>query len=283
MSKKFSLALVFALMASILVNTHANAATKPVPKLHVVKTQAKDWVEANSADPRAKEIKNEIADVSASIWVNSQDDFERVKDENVAAKGAIVPIVNNGPSEKGQYLAHCVRMKEVTTGTNSLIVVAPHVISNNLENPDALKLKEVSDSLMALKDKSGARMLDLTTWAEPSSELTDKIVTMAKLAGIEHADGFVLNLGKDDELSIVLKQAEQLSKLLKKKCVIDVSLAGKKVNGKATIGPKPTLVTGNQAVSAFIRFKVLGENDQGKFDPDAAIALIKAPKVITKK
>jgi endoglucanase len=102
----------------------------------------------------------------------------------------------------------------------------------------------------------------------PSWVSAEKIVSRLKKAGIEHADGFSLNVSNFESTEKNIAYGSEISQSLgDKHFVIDTSRNGLGSNGEwcnppgRAVGREPTLSTGRQLVDAYLWIKLPGGSD----------------------
>lgn len=225
------------------------------------------WTKVNPTDPRAEVVMQKIASQPIGLWVRNAD---LTAHRLVDADGKIV-LMTIGIEVKsdGEHLQLCRELSHHTRGRNALIIVGYYGLDRNFDKPDEAEISDIKESILALKSNTAKVFLNMTTWKNLSDpKIFNQFVTLAMQAGLNEADGIALNVGKDDTLEDTTKLAEMLYKATGKQAIVSTSRAGVKVNGKATLGPAPTMNTGNPAIAAYVFATPPGEGPDGKFDPD---------------
>lgn len=245
--------------------------------------QEKAWKNARPGDAQEME---KIAREPEARWFgnwnsNVRDDIKKYVNDAAKADKVPVMIVYNIPERDcGQYSAG--GSSNATLYTNWIDKVADGIGNHKavvIVEPDSLSLIDclsesgkaerfalVRQAVEILKTKT---MAIVYIDAGHSSWISkEDMAKRLKLAGIEKADGFALNVSNYYPTSDLINYGKGLSSLLDNKhFVIDTSRNGNGSNGEwcnpggRALGVSPTTDTGNDLVDAFLWLKNPGESD----------------------
>jgi endoglucanase len=284
--------------------------------LYVPPSAAKDYADAHKKGnerEQALQIEREIASQPQAVW-STNPDITHIKKAVIDAlnkKQVFTLVVYNLPDrDNGQHSAGGVAtyglykkyiddLTRVVDACDVIVIIEPdalmllHTLS---EKDQKERCEALRYAVYAFKKSKNAHVyLDAghSNWHSPQES-----ARRLKLAGIEEADGFALNVSNFRKTSELTAFAEKVSKYVGgKHCVIDTSRNGNgpldsKDNdpwcnppGRA-LGVKPTFDTNNILVDAFLWIKHPGESDgecrggpkAGTFWLEYAVGLIKNKK-----
>lgn len=276
-------------------------------------TQAAEWAAENPNDHRAAMIGERIGDTPAGNWFTQHEPIggieAQVSDVVSAAaaegKTPIMVVYNipdrdcGGHSGGGAPSHEAYRdwIDQFAAGLSgpAYIVVEPDTLPHNCA--DQNQRQQINQSLthavQALKSASSQAhvYLDIgnSAWLEPG-----EAASRLQAAGIQHADGFAINVSNYRTTQEATDYAHQIQNIVgsDKGAVIDTSRNG---NGPLdppdpndwcdppgrAIGEHPTTSTGVHGIDAYLWVKLPGEADgcagsAGQFIPDLAYDLAQA-------
>jgi endoglucanase len=247
--------------------------------------QVKAW---QTSQPTNASLINKIAQSPQAIWLGGWYSDSQTKDKIASAIAAAktqnaIPtfVLYNIPARDcGSYSAGGINSPE---GYRAWVNLIANAIGNNspiiILEPDALaqknclssndqttRLNLIKDAVTILKSKTTASVyIDAghMGWIS-SNEMSDSL----KLAGVDKANGFALNVSNYQRNSENITYGKEISsKIGNKHFVIDTSRNGNGSNGEwcnpsgRALGSKPTTSTGESLVDAYLWIKNPGESD----------------------
>lgn len=265
---------------------------------------ANEW---RSTRPADADQMDKIASRSQARWFN-----EWVGDIHTAVSGAMsaaesqgaLPVLvaynipdrdcgglsGGGGASADGYRTWITSFANAISGRKAAVVLEPDALSNmgclSAERQET-RLELIRYAVAALKGKGATVYIDA---GHPAWLSATEIARRLKLADIQRADGFALNVSNFIATSINTSYGEQVSALVDgKHFVIDVSRNGLGATpdnqwcnppGRA-LGTAPTGNTGHPLVDAYLWIKVPGESDgacngapaAGKWWPEYALGL----------
>lgn len=246
--------------------------------------QVQDWQNSRPADAS---LLQKIADQPKAIWLgnwnaNVQSDVQKIMAKATATNSMPVFIAYNIPGRDcGNYSAGGAGNDQayrdwidgITTGIGSghaAVILEPDALAQDCLQGTAKQqrydlLKYAVQKLKALGNTAVYLDAGHAGWIN-ENEMAQRLTA----ADIQDADGFALNISNFDTTSASITYGEQIAKQINNKhFVIDTSRNGKgptadnqwcNPSGRA-LGEKPTAVTNNSLVDAFLWLKYPGESD----------------------
>lgn len=247
----------------------------------------KEW---QSPEGKEKFLLQKIALTPQAIWLDEEkqrEDLKVILEESMSTKALPVFVVyrlpdrdmggysRGGAKDSEEYLAWVRDVASLLDGFKGVIILEPDALAHmrDIEDPASQEHMRLIKEALNLLKKNRATYVYIDAgrfrWI-PASEIARRL----ERAGIEHADGFSLNVSNFITTSEITKYGEEISKLIgNKHFVIDVSRNGNgpSINpdggpewcnpeGRA-LGVQPTTETGNPLVDALLWIKRPGESD----------------------
>ncbi len=278
-----------------------------------IHSQISKWVQDHPEDPRAN-LFSQMSSQPQAIWLNgSAEDVQNLKQALAESESTdtmptfvLYNIPNRdcgsysagGAANDAAYTTWSDSIIDELDGNKAIVIVEPDALAS-LEclNPQerASRLTLINKTVEGLsKIKNVFVYIDAghPVWQTPST-MAERLTK----AGIEHAQGFSLNISNFFRTEEVADYGRQIAHLFlnKKTFVIDTSRNGNGptdnnewCNPKGRIlGATPTTTPNMAYVDAFLWIKIPGESDgacnggpkAGLFWPEYAESLIKNPKV----
>lgn len=267
-------------------------------------SQVANWVAANPGDARMAAVRDRLAAYPASLWVGGGwTSNGRPAGENAtAAKSAgQIPVMvvynipnrdNGGYSSGGAANASAYRQwidnLALDVGSKPVwCVLEPDALAFYADGAN-MDLSCLAYAVTKLKANPNARVyIDAGTAGWPGS--VDRLVSGLKIAGVDQADGFALNVSNFFDNAQNAYRGRLLSERLGgAHFVVDTSRNGNGSNGQwcnppgRAVGMPPTTNTGVGACDAYLWVKLAGESDgtcnggpaAGKFSPELAYDLV---------
>jgi endoglucanase len=268
-------------------------------------TQAAEWVADNPGDSRAAVIGDRIAETPAGTWFTQynpntiQSQVQEVVSAAAADGAAPIMVVYNIPNrdcgghsgggapDHQSYRQWVDRFAAGLSGP-AYIVLEPDTLPHNCA--DQNQRQQINESLthavQAIKnaDSQAKVYIDIghSNWLAPATA-----AQRLQEAGLQHADGFALNVSNYRTTQESTAYAQQIRNIVGsgKGAVIDTSRNGNGPAGEEwcdpsgrAIGDHPTTATGVAGIDAYLWVKLPGEADgcagsAGQFIPDLAYQL----------
>jgi endoglucanase len=269
------------------------------------KTQANEWSVSRQGDASLMQI---LAAEPTARWFGGwnydvKNDVKKLADRALAAGEIPIIVAYNiphrdcgsysagGASSAAGYLSWIRNLKEGIGNNDAVVIVEPDALAGMDCLPVAgqdERLNMLAQAVSILKENPKfAVYIDA---GNPHWIADDVMADRLTKAGIAQADGFSLNVSNFHPISENISYGERVSKRTAgKHFVIDTSRNGNGSNGEwcnpqgRKIGVKPTSVTGNDLVDAFLWIKTPGESDgscnggpsAGAWWPEYALGLVK--------
>ena len=174
-----------------------------------------------------------------------------------------------GASSADSYRQWISQMADGIGSRKAIVILEPDALAlNNClnENEKQVRYHLLEDAVVTLKSKNNITVyLDA---GHPGWISNTDMASRLSLAGISSADGFSLNISNFETTDANISYGQSISKLVNgKHFVIDTSRNAKGANGEwcnpwgRGLGDRPTSVTRNSLVDAFLWIKVPGESD----------------------
>jgi endoglucanase len=278
-------------------------------KLYADGGQAAEWVQANPDDPRAAEIKKEIADQPQAVWIGQGDDAA-VQNEvkttvaNAQSTGKVPTLVAYGVPHRdcggasaggaGDGATYRSWADSVATGIGdapAMVIVEPDALAQTdcLDGGQKAERSQlIAYAVETLADKAPAAKTYIdagnSNW-QPAGEMATRL----RGAGIDKADGIALNVSNFNPTGTEVDYGKQILGevgVADKQVVVDTSRNGAGSAGGGqwcdpagrALGQDPTMDTGDPEVAAYLWVKRPGEADgcaaaAGQFKPELAADL----------
>jgi endoglucanase len=241
---------------------------------------------ANTSDPTMKRVMTKLASMPTAIWLGNwnsdvRHDVAAAVDQASAAQQVPVFVAYNipnrdcsgysagGATSPDAYESWIQAVAAGVGNRQAIVILEPDALAQTTclnSNDLAAREQLLSSAITTLKNNSGTSVyVDAgnPTWV-PAATMAPRL----QAAGIEHADGFSLNVSNFIATNDNVSYGAELSMLLGgKHFVIDTSRNGNGSNGEwcnpsgRALGEAPTADTGNPLVDYLLWIKAPGESD----------------------
>jgi endoglucanase len=267
--------------------------------------QAKAW---RNLRPHEASLMDQLAEQPTAYWFDGSDENVYDSVESVvraAVRHNSVPVLvtyNIPERDCGGYSAGGARSEtHYVDWINSFAAGIGNNVAIVILEPDALadmrclsskaetgRMKLLSQAVLLFRQHCPKVFIYIDA-GNPHWIAAEDMAKRLRQVGIQHADGFALNVSNFETTKDNIEYGTRISQMVGgKHFVIDTSRNGLGSNGEwcnppgRAIGEKPTLSTGQPLVDAFLWIKIPGESDgpchggpkAGEWWPDYALGLV---------
>jgi len=246
--------------------------------------QATAW---RRSRPHEASLMDFLAEQPVAYWFDGSDEsvYESVQSVvRAAAKHASIPVLvayniperdcggysAGGARSEADYIAWVTSFANAIGSNRVILILEPDALADTRclsPNAESLRLSLLSQAITIFKQDNATASVYIDA-GNPHWVAADEMATRLQRVGIQHADGFALNVSNFETTKDNIEYGTKISQLLDgKHFVIDTSRNGLGSNGDwcnppgRAVGERPTLSTGHPLVDAFLWVKVPGESD----------------------